>query len=182
VAHPDVDVVFGDAVVVDEGGRFIAYRKAVLPLRPHVWVCHLPVFSCATFFRRSIIERRGLFFDSRLRDVADATWVLRVLEEDAHVAVLRRYTSAFTQTGKNMNFLPNAMREKRELRQSAPLWMRALRPLWVARHRLAKWQQGCYRQKPFQYAVYTLADPQERTTFTVTHPAWRLAINDGRSV
>jgi hypothetical protein len=98
------------------------------------------------------------------------------------VAVLRRYTSAFTRTGQNMNFLPNAIREKKELRGSAPLWMRALRPVWVARHRLVKWQQGSYRQEPFQYAVYTLADSRQRTTFAVAHPTWRLEINNGRSV
>jgi glycosyltransferase involved in cell wall biosynthesis len=173
-AHPDVDIVFADIVVVDPDGQFIACRKSVLPARPHVWVCHLPVFSCAMFFRRRLLEGGGQWFDTRWRDVGDGEWVLRLFAKPARMAVLHRYTSAFTQTGQNMNFLPNALREKQELRASAPLWMRALRPLWIARHRLAKWREGCYRQAPFEYALYTRAQPRQRSAVTVARPAWRL--------
>jgi glycosyltransferase involved in cell wall biosynthesis len=173
-AHPDVEALFADTVVVDPLGQFVACRKVVLPFRLHVRTHHLPVFTCATFFRRSIIERRGLFFDPRWRDVGDADWVLRMFEQRVRMAVLRRYTSAFTRTGRNMNFLPNALREKRKLLHSAPLWTRALKPVWVASHRLDKLRQGCYRQEPFDYALYTHASPQQRTTIHVAKPRVRL--------
>lgn len=173
-AHPEVEVVFGDVVVVDAGGQFVAYRKVVAPSLRHVQVCHLPVFTCATFFRRSLLDRHQLFFDPQWRDVGDAVWALGVLEKNVRVAVLRRYTSAFTRTGQNMNFLPNAIREKAALRAVAPLWAQALGPLWVVRHRLAKWRHGCYRQAPFQYALYTLGQSGRRTAFEVAHPVFRL--------
>jgi glycosyltransferase involved in cell wall biosynthesis len=173
-AHPEVELVFGDTVVVDGDGQFIAYRKVVLPSLPHVWVSHLPVTTCSSFFRRSLIERLGVFFDVKWRDVGDAVWILELLKRNVSMAVLGCYTSAFTQTGQNMNFLPNAIREKQQLRASAPSWMRALHRVWVARHRLRKWRAGCYRQTPFEYAIYTLNRPEQRTVFKVSRPTWRL--------
>ena len=180
-AHPEVEVVFADAVVVGPGGQFVAYRKVVTPSRRHVQVCHLPTLTCATFFRHSSLERHELFFDSQWRDLGDAAWVLRMLEKGVRVAVLRRYTSAFTRTGQNMNFLPNAIREKAALRAAAPMWARALAPLWAARHRLAKWRHGCYHQSPFEYAIYTQVHPDQRTAFEVDRPTFYLAVPDAES-
>ncbi|MBM3861407.1 MAG: glycosyltransferase [Verrucomicrobia bacterium] len=173
-SHPDIEALFADTIVVDAQGQFVACRKATLPSRAHVLACHLPIFTCATFFRRTILDRRGLFFDPRWRDVGDAAWVLQMLEQNVRMAVLRRYTSAFTRTGQNMNFLPNALREKKALRTSAPLWTRLLTPCWALRHRLAKWHEGCYRQEPFSYELYTRDDPTRRTTVAVAQPCWRL--------
>jgi glycosyltransferase involved in cell wall biosynthesis len=180
-AQPEVEVVFADAVVVGPGGQFVAYRKTVTPSRRHVQVCHLPTLTCATFFRHRSLERHGLFFDSQWRDVGDGAWVVRMLEKGVRVAVLRRYTSAFTRTGQNMNFLPNAIREKAVLRAAAPLWVRALAPLWVAGHRLAKWRHGCYHQPPFQYAIYTQVHPDRRTTFAVDRPTFHVAVPEAVS-
>ena len=180
-AHPEVEVVFADVVVVGPDGQFVAYRKTVTPSRLHVQVCHLPTLTCATFFRHSSLERHGLFFDSQWRDVGDTAWVLRMLEKGVRVAVLRRYTSAFTRTGQNMNFLPNAIREKAALRAAAPLWARSLPCLWAARHRLAKWRHGCYHQPPFQYAIYTQVHPDRRTAFEVDRPTFHLAEPDAAS-
>ncbi|MFZ4683965.1 MAG: glycosyltransferase, partial [Terrimicrobiaceae bacterium] len=58
-AHPDVDVVFADAVVVDENGGYLCSRLAQTPFRDQLWF-RMPVLSCATFIRRSAIERHGL--------------------------------------------------------------------------------------------------------------------------
>ena len=140
--HPAIDVVFADTIVIDPDGKFIACRKAVRPLEHHVWVRHLPTFTCATFFRRSLIDRHRLYFDTRWRDVGDADWVLRLLRLGIPTAILRCYTSAFTRTGDNMNFKPNALREKKELRLSAPAWMRALGPAIVLQHRVPQADGG----------------------------------------
>lgn len=169
-AHTDVEMVFADAVVVDAIGQFMAYRKVTLPSPSHVWSSHLPTLTCATFFRRSL----GAFFDPRWRVVGDAAWMLGVLRRDTRMAVLRRYTSAFTATGRNLGATTEARREKSQLRAGAPLWVRALQPVWMGRHRLTKWRAGCYRQEPFAYAIYTQADPERRSTFQVVRPTFRL--------
>src|SRR5206468_775583 len=61
--HPDVDVAFGDVVVVDPDGKYICSRQALPPRLYHTWVCTLPVFTAATFFRRRILDQHKLYFD-----------------------------------------------------------------------------------------------------------------------
>ena len=70
-AHPEVDVLFADFVVVNSAGEYLFHRKVQTPLRNHLWVSHLPAFSCAMFFRRRIIHEQGILFNPRLRDVGE---------------------------------------------------------------------------------------------------------------
>jgi len=172
--HPNVEMVFADMVVVDGNGEFLAYRKSVLPFSQHVRTCQLATPTCATFFRRSLLDQRGLFFDTRWRAVGDAVRMLDVLRQNVRMAVLRRYAAAFTDTGQNLSFTPDGLREKQRLAATAPPWTRALKPVWAACHRTRKWQQGCYQQAPFEYEIYTLNCLDRRTTFKVSRPTWRL--------
>jgi glycosyltransferase involved in cell wall biosynthesis len=86
--NPDVEILFGDAVVVDSRGEFICYRKTVTPHLLHTWVNgNLSIFTCATFFRRSLLER-GLTFNPNVRMVGDTEWLLRVIASGAKMALL----------------------------------------------------------------------------------------------
>jgi glycosyltransferase involved in cell wall biosynthesis len=58
-------------------GNSLCYRKVQKPSKHHVMVSHLPTFTSSTFFRRSVLDQHGLFFDTKWRDVGDAEWVLR---------------------------------------------------------------------------------------------------------
>ena len=60
-AHHWVDIVFADNVVTDADGNYICHRKVLKPLKYHSWVCTLGVLSSAMFFRRSVLEKYGLF-------------------------------------------------------------------------------------------------------------------------
>jgi glycosyltransferase involved in cell wall biosynthesis len=173
--HPRIDVLFADFVVVDGEGRYLFHRKVQTPLTYHTWVSHLPTLTCATFFRRKIIADLGLFFDPKLRDVGDGEWVLRLLQRRTPMAVLRQFTSVFTMTGANMSARPNARREARDLFNSAPLWARKLKVLIILHHRLRRLAGGIYSQRPFSFALYTLASPERRIVREVTHPTvrWR---------
>ena len=172
-SHPAVEVVFGHFVVVDAEQQYLFHRKVQVPLKYHTWVSHLTTGTCATFFRRSILDKRGLFFDARLRDVGDADWVLRLLQRRVAMAALNEFTSSFAMTGANMGTKPNALREMRELRESAPLWARTLRPLLKVHHRARRLIGGVYSQQPFSYRVYTATNCRERVLFQATHPRFR---------
>lgn len=173
-AHPNVDVVFADTIVVDAEGRYLSHRRASLPQKYHSWISsNLAILTCATFFRRRLIEQRGLFFDASLRDVADAMWVLRLIEERVPMAVLPRFTSIFTDTGDNMNLKPNAQREKREMLARAPAWARRARPLIVAHYRLRRLLAGHYWQAPFEFTLYTRTNPAARVPRRVDQPQFR---------
>jgi len=174
-AHPSVDVLFGDVVVVDADLKYLVHRKVQVPLRHHTWVSHLATLTCATFFRRTILDEHGLFFDARLRDVGDAEWMIRLLGRGIPMAVLREFTSVFMLTGDNMSRKPNAIRETRELHASAPFVARTLKPLLVVHHRLRRLAGGIYFQRPFSYSIYTQSSPDRRVPFDVTRPRghWR---------
>ena len=173
--HPEVDVVFGSVVVVDGAGRYTCTRAALPPLEYHTWVCTLAVFTAATFFRRRLLDEEKLFFSDDWRDVGDAAWVLELLRRKIRLGVLGQITTAFADTGDNMNMKPNALAEQVRLRESAPTWVQKLRPLWTMQHRLRRLVHGVYRPKPLSYAIYTHESPSARQTFDVAKPTflWR---------
>jgi glycosyltransferase involved in cell wall biosynthesis len=171
--QPELDVLFGDVVMVDPEGRYLYHRKMQTPLKYHTWTCHLSTLSCAMFFRRSIVFDYGLLFDPRLRDVGDGEWIVRLLQRQVRMAALGQFTSAFTWTGANMSVGPNARREKRELFQSAPLWARGLKPLFILQHRLRRLFGGMYRQQPFAYEIYAPTSPDRRQRYEVSRPTFR---------
>ena len=171
--HPHQDLVFGDVIMVDAEGRYLYHRKMQTPLKYHTWTCHLSTLSCATFFRRRIFFDYGFAFDPRLRDVGDGEWMVRLLRRGVSMAALGRFTSAFTRTGANMSAGPNARRENRELMQTAPGWAQALKPWFIAHHRLRRLLGGMYLQPPFSYDIFTAASPERRERHDVAHPVGR---------
>ncbi|HEY3862486.1 MAG TPA: glycosyltransferase family 2 protein [Verrucomicrobiae bacterium] len=170
--HPDVEMLFGDCLVVGAEGEFLCYRKVQKPWRPHVMVSHLPTFTAATFIRRSVLDKHGLFFDTQWRDCGDAEWVLRALEKGVRMDVTGEFMAVFTDTGDNLSSRPNALREKRLLAGMAPMWAQKLAPALAWRHRLNRLARGAYRQKPFDYSIYTLAAPRERSVHHVARPTF----------
>ena len=172
-AHPEVDMLFGDVIMVDPGGQYLSHRKMQAPLLYHTWTCHLSTLSCAMFFRRRVIFEKGNFFDPHWRDVGDGEWMVRLLQQKTRMAALGLFTSIFTQTGLNMSAAPNARRENRELARTAPRLARRLRPFLVLQHRLRRLAGGMYFQKPFRYEIYTGQTPDRRLLFEVAKPVSR---------
>jgi glycosyltransferase involved in cell wall biosynthesis len=175
VQHPDVDVVFGDVVVVDATGRYVCSRRASMPKLYHAWVCTLPVFTAATFFRRRIIDENKLFFDDRWRQVGDAVWIVELLKKRVRVALLDRFAAAFTETGENLMLSSSGALEQKRHRESAPRWVQALRPFWIFQHRLRRLLRGMYMPSKLTYSIFTRASPTKRQTFKVDRPTsiWR---------
>jgi glycosyltransferase involved in cell wall biosynthesis len=171
--HPQIDVLFGDVVMIDATGTYLYHRKMQVPRKYHTWTCHLSTLSCATFFRRRIVFDDGLLFDPRLRDVGDGEWMVRLLERKVSMAALGQFTSAFTRTGANMSTGPNARREAKQLLHCAPWWARTLKPLTILCHRLRRLLGGMYWQEAFAYEIFTLASPARRQRYEVNRPTFR---------
>jgi glycosyltransferase involved in cell wall biosynthesis len=171
--HPKVEIAFADAVVVEADGSFICYRKTVTPHLLHTWVNgNLSVFTCGTFFRRTLLER-GLLFNPNVRMVGDTEWLLRVIRSGARMGSLGEYTSAFTMTGRNIGFTQEARLEHQQFYGSAPGWARALKGPIIWNHWLRRWWNGAYRQEPFNYSIYTRRSPVRRENFSVARPDFR---------
>lgn len=172
--QPAIDVLFGDALVVDGAGRYICHRQTLLPFLRHTVACHLGTFSCATFFQRRLIEQ-GLLFDPGFRATGDADWVVRCLQANVRMAHVRHWLSVFTETGTNLGFTATTAEEMARIQRRFPAWWTRTRLLWATAHRFRRWRAGYYRPQPVRYGIYTLAQPERRTEFHVTSPAflWR---------
>lgn len=172
-AHPEVDLVFGDALLIDPDGALLAYRKGYQPRWRYIAVSHLYVLSCTMFIRRRVIAG-GARFDMTWKDVGDAEFVIRLLRNGARAAHIPQYLAAFTMTGSNMSAAPNARSETKRLRQSCSPSLRALSlPLHFLR-RIEKVAAGAYRQRfPLQYSVYHCPDSTNRKTFRVSSARFR---------
>jgi len=174
--NPDMEVVFADTIVVDPQANYICHRRACLPGKYHSWVSgNLAILTCATFFRRSLIEERNLFFNANLKDVGDAEWVIRLLDSKVRMGVLKEFTSVFTETGLNMNLLPNAQKEKATMLASAPAWARRCRIGLTWHYRFRRLLLGHYHQKPFSYSIFSEQSSATRRTVHVSKPTsrWR---------
>lgn len=172
--NPNVEIVFGDCIVVDGKGNYVCERRGLTPQRLHTLTADsLSFLTAATFIRRSVIEKRQLFFRTDLRDVGDTHWTLSIIQSGLKMAVLPEFLTIFTETGYNMNLGVNAAREKAELRATCPAWARLLAPLILAHYRLRRLRAGHYRSQPYDYSIYTLDSPDTRKTFHVADPVFR---------
>jgi glycosyltransferase involved in cell wall biosynthesis len=163
--NPRAEVVFGNMIVVNSDGDYLCGRQVTLPRKHHTWVGNtLSTYTCATFFRRSIIANRNLFFDAQYKGVGDAEWVLRLIKANVTMGLLPEFTSVFTMTGANLSGTAGFDREKQQLVQSAPAWARRAAPIFTLQYRLGKFLAGHYwPNQPQNYALYTVASPETRT-------------------
>lgn len=172
-AHPDIDLIFGDALLVDPDGGLLAYRKGYQPRWRYIAVSHLYVLSCTMFLRRRVIEQ-GARFDMSWKDVGDAEFVIRLLRSGAHAAHISRYLAAFTMTGSNMSAGPNAKRESSQLRAACPWSVRALAPLFDLARRIEKVTSGAYFQRfPLEYSLYATEAAGPRREYSAESSTFR---------
>jgi glycosyltransferase involved in cell wall biosynthesis len=171
-AHPETEVLFADAIIVDNDGGYICSRPVLTPQLYHTWTCHLQTFSCSTFFRRSLMKERGFMLDARWKDLGDADLIIRMLRGGVRMAILRQYTTTFVDNGENRNLQATARNERAALTQQAPGWVRAMRPAWILLHRLRRMWHGIYSLKPFTYDIFTPASPRQRVHIDVPKPTF----------
>ena len=55
--QPAAEILYGGFLVVDEKGDLVTAQRPVKMFWQHVATSHLPNFTCATFFKREMMER-----------------------------------------------------------------------------------------------------------------------------
>jgi glycosyltransferase involved in cell wall biosynthesis len=162
--HPNVDLVFGHALIIDKNGGLLSFRKSYRPSYTYIITSILYNLSCTMFFRRNIIEH-NIYFNEHLKDVADADFVLKILGNKYNSGYIKEYLSVFTWTGNNMSVGHNARMEARELKKSAQWYMRYFSFLYNIARYVEKLFSGGYFQKfPIRYDIYIPSSQQHRRT------------------
>ena len=169
VAHPQVEVVLAGSIITDGEGKYVCHRHALTPHPQGVWFRSMTLTS-SIFIRRKVILERSLFFDTHWRDLGDFHWLLALLKNKVPMAVCDTFISVFADTGENMNLKPNAVREKAATNAMIPRWVSALKPVWIANHRLRRLRAGHFNLAATSYAIYTMQSPERRVTFEVPKP------------
>jgi glycosyltransferase involved in cell wall biosynthesis len=169
-ANPETDILFADAIIVDGEGAYVCSRQVLTPTYPHTITCHLQTFSCATFFRGSLMRERGFHLDPQWKMAGDAEMIIRMLKAGVRMELLGRYGATFVDHGDNLGLQPRAREERDALAAQAPAWIGALHPVWKLLHRLRRWSHGHYRPEPFTFDIYTPASPHRRVHVAVPQP------------
>ncbi len=158
--NPDVDVVFGDAILIDNRGNPVSYRRTILPTLFHVRHAHLNTPTCATFFRRRLLDR-GFFFDPKWKAIGDQVWMEQLLLANVPMATLPQPLAVFTFTGENLGSTTVSAQEVARRRGRISV-MRGLKIAAVISHRVRKLFAGAYRPRPVDVQIYTLDSPSVR--------------------
>lgn len=160
-SHPEVNLFFGDALVLDEKGKARCWRKVLVPLMGHTWTCHFSAFTAAMFFRRHLLDL-GISFDANYRAAADAIWYLEVRKRGTRAGSLGFVTSTFVDSGENLGMTAVAQAERKQLTQTAPFWIRILRPGWLLFHRTRRFLAGAHRPRSFTYKIFPFPCTERR--------------------
>jgi hypothetical protein len=134
---------------------------------------NLSYLTAAMFVRRDFIAKNDLFFNPRMRAAGDTDWTLRLLKSGARMGVMRSFLSVFTETSANLGRTETAIREAREIFESAPRWAQKASNLVIGHYRTRRFLAGLYRCSPHDYAIYTRESPTKRQHFHVANPTFR---------
>jgi glycosyltransferase involved in cell wall biosynthesis len=162
--NPSVEVVLGDVIVIGTDGEAVCHRKMVKPGLAHTWTCHFGALTAGIFFREKLVNE-GLLFDTSYRAASDAEWFVRVLQSGKKVQPLRRTTSTFMESGENLGLSLTAKEERARLDNSAPLYFKVLRPVWVLVHRVRRLWSGAHRSEDVAYGIYLPKQPARKAFY-----------------
>lgn len=120
VEHPEVDVVYGHRVIIDENDNEIG-RWVIPPHNNEIlhWVDYVPQETM--FWRRSLWEKIGGYVDESFRFAMDWDLILRFQEAGAKIVRLPRFLGAFRVHSKQ--------------KTSAQISEVGYREMWILRER-----------------------------------------------
>lgn len=114
-AHPELDIVFGDYLIISPEGTVLSARRE-MPARRFLLRNGVNyILSCTTFFRRSLwTHLRPFSADYQL--LADKQFYLRAMDSGATFQHIPAYLATYGATGRNASLHPHARDEQARLR------------------------------------------------------------------
>jgi len=139
-----IEILYGGFIVVNEKGELVTAQRPVKMFWQHIATSHLPNFTCATFFKREMMERDQAWFDSKLKYCGDLQWAIERLKAGISFCCIPTFVSTFLEHSRNFGLSQEGLAEAARIRKSSPIWVQKLGILWKVVHRTRKLIEGAY--------------------------------------
>jgi glycosyltransferase involved in cell wall biosynthesis len=149
-----IDILYGGFLVVDEKGDPLTAQRPVKMFWQHVATSHLPNFTCATFFRREMMEKEKAYFDVQYRACADAVWTIERLKRGTKMGLMADLIGVFVEQETNQGVKKEGLAEADAIRCRLHPCVRNTAFLWKLMHRLRKLIEGKYFPKRVSYDIF----------------------------
>jgi len=168
------EILYGGFLVVDEKGELVTTQRPVKLFWQHVATSHLPNFTCATFFRREMMEREKAYFDVQYRACADAVWTIGRLKRGTKMGVMADFISVFVEQETNQGVKKEGLAEADAIRCRLHPCVRSTAFLWKLMHRLRKLFEGKYFPKRVSYNIFRKGEVGKRQHYPArwVSPFW----------
>jgi glycosyltransferase involved in cell wall biosynthesis len=179
-----IEVLYGGFLVVNEKGELVTAQRPVKMFWQHVATSHLPNFTCATFFKREMMEREKAYFDTQYRACGDAAWTIERLKIGTKMGLMNEFIGVFVEQETNQGVKKEGLAEADAIRSSFPPQIRSRKFAWKAAHRLRKLLEGKYFPKKVSYDIFKKGDLGKRSHFPAkwANPLWRTRLRMGQGL
>ena len=150
--RPELDVLLGDAILLNSALEPVCYRRIMVPSLWHTRLDHLHSLSCAMFFKKSSLPSPPL--DPRWKVISDAILMEHFLLSKKHIHACSILFSAYTFTGQNLS----AQKDYNELEhwRTETRWPpKILKPFVVLHNRLRRLFSGSYQLFRINTKIHT---------------------------
>lgn len=152
-AHPKIDILFADLILVDELMTPLAYRRAVKPSLGHIRYSHLSTFSAATFVRRRVLDE-GHFLQTRWKTIADAVWIEELLAAGYRAGTLQVPLATFCMLGSNLGQSALLFEERKKWEIETGSTGKLRKKWYVLQYRLERLRVGAYSMRKVTASAY----------------------------
>ena len=172
--QPAAEILYGGFFVVDEKGDLVTAQRPVKMFWQHVATSHLPNFTCATFFKREMMERERAYFDTQYKSCADAVWTIERLKRGTKMGVMADFIGVFVEQETNQGVKKEGLAEADAIRCRLHPCVRSTAFLWKLMHRLRKLFEGKYFPKRVSYAIFRKGEVGKRQHYPArwVSPFW----------
>jgi len=179
--QPAAEILYGGFLVVDEKGDLVTAQRPVKMFWQHVVTSHLPNFTCATFFRREMMEKEKAYFDMQYRTCADAVWTIERLKRGTKMGMMADFIGVFVEQETNQGVKKEGLAEADAIRCRLPENVRRTAFVWKLVHRLRKLLEGKYFPKKVSYDIFRKEDLSKRRHFPAKwgSPLWASRLRMG---
>jgi glycosyltransferase involved in cell wall biosynthesis len=150
--RPALDVLLGDAILLNSALAPVCYRRIMVPGIWHTRLDHLHSLSCAMFFKKSSLPSPPL--DPRWKVISDAILMEHFLLSKKHIHACKIPLSAYAFTGQNLSAQKNY--NELEYWRTETRWPpKILKPFVILHNRLRRLFSGSYQLFRINTKIHT---------------------------